>query len=119
MIALCLSVDAADEKAAPIKTVMKTVAGKEGLCAKCNAAGKDAKWEDAQKYAKQLTDCCANLPKNKCPKGDAESWAKLSKQYAEQAAAINKAATDKNAEAFGKAIKTFTSSCKTCHDAHK
>jgi cytochrome c556 len=119
VIVVCLSVDAADEKTPTTKQVMKTVAGKEGLCAKCNAAGKDAKWEDAQKYAKQLSECCANLPKNKCPKGDAESWEKLSKQYAEQAAAINKAASDKDAEKFGQAIKTFTTACKTCHDAHK
>lgn len=119
-IALCLAADAADEKkAASIKDVMKTIAGKEGLCAKCGGAGKAEKWEDAQKFAKDLAACAANLPKNKCPKGDAASWEKLSKQYAEQAAAVSKAAEAKDAKEFGAALKTFTGSCKACHDAHK
>jgi cytochrome c556 len=118
-IALCLAAEAADEKVAPIKTVMKTIAGKEGLCAKCGAAGKGEKWEDAQKIAKDMAACAANLPKNKCPKGDAASWEKLSKQFAEQAAAVSKAAEAKDSKEFSAALKAFTGSCKTCHDAHK
>lgn len=116
VVALC---QAAEEKTPTVKQVMKAVAGKNGLCAQCNTAAKAEKWEDAQKLAKQLTECCAALPKNKCPKGDADSWAKLTKQYAEQGAAINKAAADKDSKAFTSAIKSFTGSCKACHDAHK
>ena len=119
VVAVCLVAGAADDKTPKIKDVMKTVAGKDGLCAKCNAAAKDDKWEDAQKLAKQLTECGAALAKNKCPKGDGESWTKLSKQYAEQTVAISKAAEAKDAKEFGTAIKTFVGSCKTCHDAHK
>ena len=119
MVALCLSVDAAEEKNPTVKEVMKAVAGKEGLCAKCNAAAKGEKWEDAQKLAKQLTDCCAALPKNDCPKGDAESWKKLTKQAAEQTEAIKKAADAKDSKEFATAIGAFTKSCGACHDAHR
>lgn len=116
----CVAVDAADEKAAPTKTVMKTLFAKEtGLCGKCAAAGKGEKWDDAQKLAKTLSECAANLPKNKCPKGDAESWAKLTKEFAELADAVNKAAESKDKDKFAAAIKAFTGTCKTCHDAHK
>lgn len=121
VVGLVLAMDAvaAEEKTPSIKQVMKAVAGKQGLCAKCGAAGKEMKWEDAQQLAKTLSDCCANLPKNKCPKGDAASWQKLSKQYADQAAAVSKAAQDKDAKAYSAALGAFTKSCKTCHDAHK
>lgn len=121
MVGLVLAVDAvaADEKVPSIKQVMKTVAGKEGLCAKCGAAGKEMKWEEAQKLAKSLSACCANLPKNKCPKGDAASWEKLSKKYADQAAAVAKAAEDKDAQAYTAALAAFTKSCQECHKAHK
>ncbi len=120
VLALCLAVNAEEKTTPTIKEVMKAVAAKEtGLCGKCAAAAKAEKWEDAQKLAKQLSECAAALPANKCPKGDAESWAKLSKQYAEQGAAISKAAETKDPEKFTVALKAFTGSCKACHDAHK
>jgi hypothetical protein len=119
VVALCLAVHAAEDKTPAIKDVMKAVAGKEGLCTKCNAAAKGEKWEDAQKLSKKLIECGKALVKNKCPKGYAESWTKLTKQYSEQTVAINKAAEDKDSKAFSKAIGAFTGSCRTCHDAHK
>ncbi|MCE9564854.1 MAG: cytochrome c [Planctomycetes bacterium] len=120
MVALCIAVDAADDKSPTTKEIMKTVFAKEtGLCGKCVAAGKAEKWEDAQKLAKTMAECGAALPKNKCPKGDADSWAKLTKEFAEQTEAISKAAEAKDAVKFAAAVKTFTGSCKACHDAHK
>jgi hypothetical protein len=120
VMALCVAVDAGEDKAAPTKTVMKTLFAKDtGLCGKCAAAGKGEKWEDAQKLAKSLSDCAANLPKNKCPKGDADSWAKQTKEFAELADAVSKAAESKDKDKFAAAIKAFTGTCKACHDAHK
>jgi len=121
-LVLVLGTAAAEEKTPSIKEIMKAVAGtkeEKGLCAKCVAAGKDAKWEDAAKVAKNLTECCANLPKHKAPKGDAENWEKLSKQYAEQSKAIAKAIDDKDAEALTKAAGAFTKACGTCHMSYK
>jgi cytochrome c556 len=109
----------AEEKAPGIKEIMKTVAGKEGLCAKCNAAAKGENWDDAQKLARSLAECGVKLTKTKCPKGDAESWEKLSKKYCADAAAVSKAAEKKDTKEFAAAIGTFTKSCKGCHEAHK
>lgn len=109
----------ADEKQPSIQEIMKAVGAKDGLCARCNQAAKGEKWADAQKLGKQLAECGLNLTKTKCPKGDAASWEKLTKQYCEQAAAIAKAADNKDAKAFNEAIGAFVKSCKACHDAHK
>src|SRR5262249_16002928 len=92
----------ADGKNPAIKEIMKAVGGtkaekkKDGLCSKCVTAGKGENWDDAQKFGKQLKECAAALPSNKCPKGEKESWEKLTKKYAEQAAAVAKAADDKD-----------------------
>lgn len=119
---LALGSSAADEKVVPIKTIMKTIAGskkEKGLCGKCIEAGKGEKWEDAQKLSKDLANCVANLPKNPCPKGDGKNWEKLSKLWAEQAKAIQKAADDKDAKAFNEATAAFTKACGACHKEHK
>jgi cytochrome c556 len=113
------SAAAEEEKTPPIKTIMKTFSGKNGVCAKCAAAGKAANWEDAQKYAKSLTACGVNIGKNKCPRGDADSWEKLTKKFADQTAAIEKAAQAKDAEALSTAVGAFTKSCGACHSVHK
>lgn len=124
MVALVfvLGTAAAEEKTPSIKQIMTAVAGtktEKGLCAKCAAAGKDAKWDEAAKLAKTLTECCANLPKHKAPKGDQENWDKLAKQYADQSKAIAKAIEDKDADALKTAVGTFTKACGTCHMSYK
>ena len=122
-LVIALGTAFADDKTPTIKEIMKTAFDTKttkGLCSKCATAGKDMKWEDAQKLAKSLTECCANLPKSAKPaKGDAESWEKLSKQFSEQSKAVAKAAEDKDSKAFDEAIKAFTGSCMGCHMAHK
>ena len=110
---------AEDKKTPSIKDVMKKSAGKTGLCAKCAAATKAEKWDDAQASAKELAELGEALAKNPCPGGDADSWKKLSKKYAEQTAAIKEAADKKDGKALSTAIGAFTKSCKECHDAHK
>lgn len=109
----------AQDKGPTAKDVMKAVAGKTGLCAKCNAAGKAGNWDDAQKLAKQLNECGVAFTKSPCPRGDGKSWEKLTAEFCAQTAAINKAAEAKDSEAFAKAIKTFVGSCEGCHTAHK
>ena len=117
-----LGTAAADEKTPSIKEIMKTVASskaEKGLCAKCADAGKSANWDEAQKLAKTLTECCANLPKTKCPKGDAASWEKLTKQYEENATALQKAAEKKDKKAALEAHKKLSGMCMSCHKVHK
>lgn len=119
LVAVLGSAAAQDDKTPSISKIMKTFSGKNGVCAKCAAAGKAANWDDAQKYAKSLTQCGANLGKNKCPRGDADSWEKLTKKFAEQTAAIEKAAAAKDAAALNDAVGAFTKSCGACHSVHK
>ncbi|MBP3954315.1 hypothetical protein J8F10_03265 [Gemmata sp. G18] len=108
---------AADEKLPDISEIMKKGHNKtEGYVAKINAAVKDGKWEDAQKYAKTLAFFGENLGKNKPPKGDAASWKKLTDKYAESTKAALKATDDKDAKALKAALNI---NCKACHDAHK
>jgi hypothetical protein len=121
-LVVVLGTSMAAEDTPTIKEIMKTIADtktEKGLCSKCKSAVKEKKWDDAQSLAKSLSECAANLPKNKCPKGDAKSWEKLSKQFADQADAIKKAADDKDEKAFNKAVGDFTKACSACHMAHK
>ena len=117
-VVLAIGANAAEDKVPAIKTIMKAVGGvnkEKGLCAKCSDAAKAEKWDEAQKLAKSLTECCANLPKNKAPKGDMEKWEKLTKDFAEQGEAIKKAADAKDLKEFDAAVGTFVKACGTCH----
>ena len=111
-----------DEKTPPTKEIMKKMQGKTdapGLIKRSKDAGKDEKWEDAQKLAKEMAELGKAVGKNKPPKGDAESWEKLTKKYAEHTAAIAEAAEKKDTKAHADAVKAFTDSCMACHMEHR
>jgi cytochrome c556 len=118
-VGFAVSTSAQDKKTPSSKEIMKKVNGKTGLCAKCGELSKTEKWEDALKTAKDLKEMGEALGKNKPKKGEAESWEKLTKAYAEQTAAIFKAVEAKDADKVKSAIGAFTKGCKTCHDSHK
>jgi hypothetical protein len=113
--------NAADDKTPSCEDVMSKVNGKKGLVAKVGTAAKGDKWDDAQKLAKEIKDLGAALGKNDPPRGSKESWAKLTKKYEEQTAAIADAADKKDAAAVTKATDAFTAkeNCAACHGAHK
>lgn len=121
MTTVAYTANAEDKKAPTSKEVMKAVNGKTGLCAKTSGFGKDMKWEDAAKAAKNLKEMGEALGKAEPKKGDKESWAKLTKAYAERSTAISDAVEKKDAEALDKAVKAFTAgkTCMECHSAHK
>jgi cytochrome c556 len=110
---------AEDKKPADIHTIMETVPGKKGLVAKVTAAAKGEKWDEAQKMAAELKQFGEDLGKNDPPKGGKDSWAKLTKKFAEQMSDIEAGAKAKDAAAVEKAAKAFGGSCKACHDSHK
>jgi cytochrome c556 len=122
---LCVALDAAtataadDKKPAAIDVIMKKVNGKKGLVAKVEEAGKGEKWDDAGKDAAEIKKLTADLGKNDPPKGDKDNWAKLSKKYAEQGAAIADAVEKKDAKALATAVKSIKGGCKECHDTHQ
>ncbi len=111
-----------EEKTPTTKEIMQKVNGKKdapGLCKRCAEAGKAEKWEDAQKTAKELMDLGKVIHKNKPPKGDAESWEKMTKKFAENTKAILEASEKKDVKAHAAAIKAFTDSCMACHMEHR
>ena len=107
----------ADDKVATIKEIMsKGHKGADAFIGKIKAEAKDGKWDEAKDHAKALALFGEQLGKNKPAKGDAASWEKLSKKYADSTKAALKATEDKDAKALNKAL---TINCKECHDAHK
>ena len=95
-----------EKKPVPIKDVMK-ICMKGGLC-KTVASGK-ATAEEKKKLVAMFED----LAKNKPPKGDEESWKKLTSALVEAAKACAEG-KDGAGEALGKAAN-----CAGCHKGHK
>jgi cytochrome c556 len=83
------------------------------------APDSSGKWDDAKEYAKTLSFFGENLGKNKPPKGEADSWEKLTKKYAESTKAVSKAVDDKDASAVNKALDSIGGSCMECHKSHR
>lgn len=110
--------DKKDEKVPTIKEIMqKGHKGTDAYIAKIRADAKTGKWDEAKDYAKTLAFFGENLGKNKPGKGDAGSWEKLTKKYAESTKAVLKGVEDKDAKEVNKALDSIN--CMECHKAHK
>jgi len=111
--------DAADNP--DIETIMKKVNGGKGLH---KSLAKDLQaspidWDAAAKKSKEYNDLVSALGKNEPPKGEKKSWDKLTKEYAENAKALNEACEKKDKTAAVSTQGKISRSCKSCHDAHK
>jgi hypothetical protein len=108
----------ADDKLPTISEIMKKGHTKtDGYIDLIKVAVKGEKWEDAEKYAKTLEAFGEALGKNKPPKGEADSWEKLTKKYAENTKLVLKGTEDKDAKAVAKGLGGIN--CGECHKAHK
>jgi cytochrome c556 len=76
-------------------------------------------WADVQKQTKELVELGSSLGKNDPPKGDKESWKKLTDQYVTDAKALDAAAQKKDKDAATKAHTKLTGQCMACHRAHR
>jgi hypothetical protein len=76
-------------------------------------------WGEIQGQSKDYAGLVTELNQAKPPKGDAASWAKLTKEYAEAAKSLNDAAQKKDKRASLAAHGTLTKACTTCHKAHR
>jgi hypothetical protein len=119
-LALTSAVLAAD---LDIKMIMKKVNSPTGLVYNI---GKDLKddepdWDNIQQETKELAELAAMLPKNKPPRGDKESWARLTASYVEAAKALDAAAQKKNLSAAKSAQARLAApaTCKGCHAQHR
>jgi hypothetical protein len=76
-------------------------------------------WDTIQPQAKEYAQLAGSVGKYDPPKGDKESWKKLTAAFAESATALDRAAAAKDKEAAVAAHKTLTQSCMACHREHR
>lgn len=130
LVAACLAaglfvvsgLNAAEEKTPTVEDIMKKVPNKgrnKGLCAKCVDAATAGTWDECQKMAAELKMLGEAMGKNDPPKGSKESWAKQTKMFADNMAAMEKGAKAKDADAVKAAFAAFGKSCMGCHSQHR
>jgi hypothetical protein len=113
---------AEDDKDPSIKAIMtKAHKGGDSLLA---TVGNDLKaadpdWEDIQKKSKELVKLGTALGKNEPPKGDTQSWEKLTKSYVDTAKQLEAASKAKEKSKAVTAHTKLTKMCMACHKAHK
>jgi hypothetical protein len=81
--------------------------------------GDDPDWAAVQKSSKTLVKLGTDLTRAKPPKGEKESWARLSGAYLKNVKALSAAAEKKDRTAAIDAFKQVTGLCLKCHKAHK
>jgi cytochrome c556 len=112
--------DAADNP--DIETIMKKVNGGKGFQKKQLPDALKASpidWTSVQKITKEYSELCSYLGKNEPPKGDKQSWDKLTKEYAANAKKLDDAAEKKDKDAVVKTQQVLGASCNACHKQHK
>jgi hypothetical protein len=111
----------AQEKLPTIKDIMSRLNKPGGLYPAISKELKadDTDWDDVQESTKTFAKLAAALGKNTPPKGDPESWTKLTKEYADNARALDEAAAKKDRTAANAArARLGGDACKSCHKAH-
>jgi cytochrome c556 len=112
----------ADDKLPGIDEIMeKAHASKTGLRAKIDTEAKKPSpdWVGVQKNAKEFVSLAEALAKHDAPKGDKNSWKKLSKEYSDQVKELQKSADKKDGKAVVAANQKLGANCMGCHDAHR
>jgi cytochrome c556 len=116
------SVPARDDKPSEIKEIM-TKANKTGTGlypqVVTELRADDTNWDDVKKDTKEIARLAAQLGKLDPPKGDKESWQKLTKAYADNAKALDAAAAKMDKDAAKTVSEKMGKSCDVCHMAHR
>jgi hypothetical protein len=76
-------------------------------------------WEEIGKKTQMAAVAGRHLGKFKPPRGSAESWAKLTGEFATNVGELDKAVQAKDKNTTQATYTTLMGSCKACHDAHK
>jgi cytochrome c556 len=79
----------------------------------------DTNWDEVKKDAKEIARLGAMLGKLDPPKGEKDSWQKLTKAYAENTKALDTAAAKMDKDATKAAAAKLGESCDTCHKSHR
>src|SRR5438552_1970398 len=116
------SVEAQGDKTPEVKDIMGKLNKPTGLYFSIGKELResDPMWAELQPQAKEVAKLTAALSKNAPPKGEKASWETLTKAYAANAAALEKAVAAKDQAAAKAAYaKMGGDACNTCHKAHK
>jgi len=122
LLAAVMQAGAQDKKPPTIKQVMDKLhkgANPPIVNLKKALSAEEPDWSAIQKTTKDFVILGAALAKNDPPRGDKESWAKLARQYFDNAKAMDDAAEKKDKEATVAARAKLAGSCMACHRAHK
>jgi hypothetical protein len=118
------SADAQGEKPLTAKEIMGKL--NKGDKALCPTIGKELRaeepaWDQIQQDAKNFTTYAEALSKARAPKGEMESWEKLTKAYAGDAKALEEAAGKRDKKAAQTALARLADmkTCGACHSAHR
>jgi hypothetical protein len=115
-------VGAQDNKAPTIKQVMKKLnAGPNSITATIGKELQDDPpvWDDIKKETQEYVKLVDALGKNDPPKGEKDSWTKLSKDYVDNAKALDEATQKKDKKAALAAHKKISAACMGCHMEHR
>ena len=117
-----LGVNSAEVEKGSIKAVMKHVFN--GKTALLSTLGNDLKtdepdWSKVQKESKEVVRLVTPLQKAMPPRGEQESWEKLTAATLMRAKNLETAAESKNKEKALVSLKGLQTSCRSCHTAHR
>ncbi len=105
-----------------VKEIMKKANSPTGIYANLGQDLKDdnPSWPDVQQEAKDLAALAGQLRQATPPRGDKDSWDKLTKAYADSAKSLAQATAKMDQDGARAAwAKMGGATCKTCHKAHR
>jgi cytochrome c556 len=105
-----------------VKDIMKKANSPTGIFFNLGTDLKDdnPNWKDVQQEAKDLAMLASALRLTTPPRGDKDSWDKLTKAYADTAKVLEQATAKKDQDAARAAWgKINDQACKACHAAHR
>ena len=81
---------------------------------------KDApNWSEVQKNSQEFVKLCEELCKQDPPKGEKESWKKLTEGVTKEAKKLGDLAGKKDLANAKATMAKINGSCKACHDVHR
>lgn len=110
------------EKTPSVKEIMTKANKPNGLYFNLSKELKDDEpmWDEIQKETKELAKLATALGKNEPTLGPKDSWSKLTKDYADNAKALDEAAQKKDLRAVQTAhAKLGGGACMSCHKVHR
>jgi cytochrome c556 len=105
-----------------LKAIMSKVGkGPQSLQDSLKAAIKEAEpaWDSIQPQAKEYSQLAAEAGSLDPPRGDKDSWSKLTLAFADSAKELDQAASAKDKDKTLTALDSLGNSCQGCHRQHR